>query len=406
MSIVRPILRPVVRGVVNHVTSKYGGISWQRYWTPPKLGAKALFWGKVSEIVGGRMPNKITGSSDYLTIGGSAGSYTFQTPQTDAYRIADTDRIWCKQDDVTWRITTETELKSWDFVRTFSNYEGQTPYEFRELIIVSDDLTDAEKISLTKYLHLSPWTFNEWIEGGEVKENKAFEYTPWMAEPMAPSNMVLALIVGGVRVSFDDNSGGTAQHEIYAKIDAGAYALITTLDAADVSYDDIRTPEDLMTYKVRGKIGTGYSDYCTEDDIVMLGANLVPSASSDFATDGSAWWTSGCTKSWNAGTHDLTVTSPGAAQHFLFENGAFTIGRNYLVRFDAKSSNLIEKIFVDNAAGTFFTDITNLTLSPTYQTFKFSGLQSGNQFKSIETPASVAAGKEITFDNIKIQEIL
>ena len=32
MSIVRPILRPVVRGVVNPVTSKYGGISWQRYW--------------------------------------------------------------------------------------------------------------------------------------------------------------------------------------------------------------------------------------------------------------------------------------------------------------------------------------------------------------------------------------
>lgn len=50
--------------------------SWLSYWK--KQTDTLLFFGQTTNITGGRLYNEMNGSSDYLTVGGSAGSYTFQ----------------------------------------------------------------------------------------------------------------------------------------------------------------------------------------------------------------------------------------------------------------------------------------------------------------------------------------
>lgn len=96
--------------------------------------------------------------------------------------------------------------------------------------------------------------------------------------PALPTGLTLTLISGGVRVSFTDNSGGVAEHEIWAQSDGGISALLTTLNAADVSYDDTVSPVDLRYYKVRAKVGTNYSAFTAELSIAMLGAEMVDQA--------------------------------------------------------------------------------------------------------------------------------
>lgn len=63
------------------------------YWYPLKdsaFMAKVLFLGKVSEISGGQMPNKVIGSSDYLTvINATPGAESFQCPNPVAVSLGD-----------------------------------------------------------------------------------------------------------------------------------------------------------------------------------------------------------------------------------------------------------------------------------------------------------------------------
>jgi len=377
--------------------------SVEGYFMPSKLSSKIIGWFKESEEVGGVQPNRMDGGATVLTVVSGTGlNKVYQLPA--GWVAYDTDYAWWKTDG-SLSVTDGNRLIAYDFARTIVKYDSIAPYTLREIVILSDDLTDAEKISITKYMKLSPFTFNEWIEGGEIKENRAFEYTPWLGDLDAPTGLTLALIAGGVRVSFTDNSGGTAQHEIWGKIDAGAYALITTLDAVDVSYDDLRTPEDLMTYKVRAVRGTQTTNYI-EDDIAMLGANLVPSASSDFATDGSAWWTALGTKTWNSGTHDLIVTQAGTGRNYIYRTGLVTAGVIYLVRFDIKGDDVGVKMEVANFGGAFLTDLLNLTISANYQTFKFKGSVNTTLLGMERLGEAAVTNKYFTIDNIKIQEVL
>jgi hypothetical protein len=239
-----------------------------------------------------------------------------------------------------------------------------------------------------------------------MKGNRSEEQSIWVAEeiaPAAPTDLTLSLISGGLRLVFTDHTGGTNPHEVWAKIDSGSYALLYTLTAGTVTKDDLRTPEDLVTIEVRSKGTTLFSTFCIEQSIVMLGANLIPSASSDFATDGSAYWTSTGTKTYNAGTHDLTITQASGILETWRDNLP-VVGHAYLSRVDAKSTNNTGKLKVFNASSYVYTDITNLSLTTSYQTFKAIGTQAGNRYLEIATIQT--GNKDITYDNIKLQEVL
>ena len=94
------------------------------YWSHQ---SEVLFFGEISKITGGRLYNQKFGATDYLTVGGAAGTYTFQCPNTAAYINADTDYIWFKTNAVQ-RTTTTAELIGYDFARTIVKYENISFY--------------------------------------------------------------------------------------------------------------------------------------------------------------------------------------------------------------------------------------------------------------------------------------
>ena len=64
-----------------------GAIWWNTHLFP-EIEVKMLFWGMYSEISGGQMPNKVSGSSDFLTVTGVTGSETYQCPDTAQAEIS------------------------------------------------------------------------------------------------------------------------------------------------------------------------------------------------------------------------------------------------------------------------------------------------------------------------------
>jgi len=88
---------------------------------------EVLFFAETKNIADGKLYNQKTGATDYLTVGGSVGSYTFQCPNTAAYIAADTDYIWFRTTGAQ-RTVTEAELIGYDFVRSIIKYEDVSDY--------------------------------------------------------------------------------------------------------------------------------------------------------------------------------------------------------------------------------------------------------------------------------------
>lgn len=386
---------------------KRNSFSFSSYWTTQP---EVLFFGLYSEIADGKMPNKVEGSTDWLTVAGAAGSETYQCPNTAPYIAADTDYIWFKT-DVSQRTVTTAELVGYDLPRTPVKYDNISPNSIKAIMILSSDITGTKLDKLHEEFELSLfWSGVENINGF-VKSNRGLIQSEWAAEttPAAdPTGLTLTLLSGtGVQIDWTDNSGGTAPTEIWGKIDSGEYSLLYTIEAGTVTKNDLRTPESLMTYKIRAGVAGGYSEFTAEESIAMLGDNLVPPASSDFATDGSAWWSAYQTKTWNSETQDLTVTQKSDGRMGIYRAGIAATDKNYIVRFDAKSSNTTIVCYVDDAAGHSYTAIVNPNLSTVYQSYKFrSGAGRTATFCTFGGQASAFTDKVMVIDNIKIQEIL
>lgn len=157
---------------------------------PAALKAKFLFWGKVTEIVGGQMPNKVTGSSDYLTITGTGLDARYRTPDAAAYRSADTDNCWWKT-DASESTCDGNRLIAYDFARTLVKYDNTSPYTIREIIILKagETLTTAEMNTMRDYMDLSIWWSGTLSSHGAIKGNKpiAQKYT-WTAEVVSDTD--------------------------------------------------------------------------------------------------------------------------------------------------------------------------------------------------------------------------
>jgi hypothetical protein len=115
-----------------------------------------------------------------------------------------------------------------------------------------------------------------------------------------PTGLTLTLISGGVKVDWTDNSGGTAQTEIWGRSDSGVSALLYTIAAGIVTKNDIIAPVDLRYYKLRAKNGANYSAFTAEVSIAMLGAELITNG-------GFTLWTGNTPNTWGVlgadGTH-------------------------------------------------------------------------------------------------------
>ena len=148
---------------------------WSSYWASQD---EVLFFAEIKNIADGKLYNKKTGSSDYLTVTGSAGSYTFQCPDTAAYIAADTDYIWFRINE-SQRTTTEAELVGYDFTRTIIKYDNTDPYAIRWIMILSEDYdTNAMRDSF----ELSYWWDNTLSLHGHTKGNRGTGQSVWVAE--------------------------------------------------------------------------------------------------------------------------------------------------------------------------------------------------------------------------------
>jgi hypothetical protein len=160
---------------------------------PAAIKAKFLFWGKVSDISGGQMPNKVTGATDHLDVTGSPATYV--CPNTAPYIAADHDHdsIWFKTDE-TPRTTTTAELIGYDFARTLVKYDNATPYTIREIIILKDGetLTTAEMNFMRDYMDLSTWWDDTLSLFGNLKGNRSGEQSHWTAESISPYTAIYA----------------------------------------------------------------------------------------------------------------------------------------------------------------------------------------------------------------------
>jgi hypothetical protein len=132
-----------------------------------------LFYGEIANVSGTRLYNQVKGASDYLTVGGEAGSYTFQAPNTATYIAADTDYIWFKT-DASQRTTTTAELIGYDFPRTPVKYDDADPYALRVIMILKAGVTLSEYLNdnLHSSFHLPVFWSGYFSDFGFLKANK------------------------------------------------------------------------------------------------------------------------------------------------------------------------------------------------------------------------------------------
>lgn len=175
------------------------------YWTPQKdivLMAKLLYWGKVSEIAGGQMPNKVTDATDYITVLGSPATY--QVPNTASYISADTDYIWFTT-AAAQRTVTTAELIGYDFPRTWVKYENVSPYVIDEIIIPKsgETFTVTEMNHIRDYMNLSIWWNNVLSFHGSSKDNRGSEMSLFV---LSDGNTVARYIAGDLTTITKDGS--------------------------------------------------------------------------------------------------------------------------------------------------------------------------------------------------------
>jgi len=115
---------------------------------------------------------------------------------------------------------------------------------------------------------------------------------------LIPTGLTLSLISGGVKIDWNDNSGGAFETELWGKSDSGTYALLYTIAAGTITKNDLLDAVDLRYYKIRGKNGTYFTQFTAEQSIAMLGSNVV--VNGDFAS-----WSGDNPTSWT-----ITESSP------------------------------------------------------------------------------------------------
>jgi hypothetical protein len=128
---------------------------------------------------------KITGAGsliglkrgDTLTVGGTAGSYTFQVPNTTPYKTRDTDKIFFRT-DASQRTTTEAELVGYDFPRVIVLYQNVAPYSIIGFGILDTGQSVNDK--MRDDFDLSLWWDNTLSSHGVVKGNRGVGQSVWI----------------------------------------------------------------------------------------------------------------------------------------------------------------------------------------------------------------------------------
>jgi hypothetical protein len=157
---------------------------------------------------------------------------------------------------------------------------------------------------------------------------------------------------------------------------------------------------------------TGVATWAIKRDITLtnnannfgysLGRYLIPLASSKFATNGIAYWSlNRSTAAYNSVEKSMTITSNDTSNFGIFLNPFLVSGRNYSVKFKAKTTNFFTNfgsIGGNNAVGTV---VSNPNLSADFQDYEFNITANQSTFR-IYTQESAAVGSNFTITDIVI----
>ena len=283
----------------------------------------------TSKLSSGKLYNQCKGTSDYITVTGSIGSATYALPNNATYIADDSDYCWFKPDGSVSTMTS-ARLVGYDFARTIVKYDSTTPYMERRIGVLKSSviLTTAQSNKLRNDFQLSTWWSNTLSLYGYLKGNRASEQSIWTPEfvaPPIPSGLTLSLISGGVKYDWTDNSGGTAQTEIWCRDNSDAYTTVTyTINAGTVTKSETKSPVDLRYCKIRSLRGGVYSNFTAEVSIAMLGSEKIDQANWYTA----AWWNGAFPVGWSQSGTSLYANSTSQT---IRRNAFWTIGKTYLI---------------------------------------------------------------------------
>ena len=320
------MIRPVVRSVAKAVTGGGGAFNWLAYWASQP---EVLFFGLYSDISGGQMPNRVTGSSDYLTVAGAVGSETYQCPNTAPYIAADTDYLWF-QIDTTLRTVTTAELIGYDIPRTPVKYEDNAPNEIIAIMILKAGST----ITGTKYdrLFRDMWLPILW-DGilnayGHIKSNR-IAWNPWPPYAQETQDYISGLVT-----PLSD-----AEVDI---IDTLVKDLKLQLGSTNLSddFDRIRIPTETSEASLRNLVRRAFdATNVNADTFVALegftgnGINSYLNTNYNAATQGSAYTLNSCSmgeyiRTLNQAKIDLGVSNGVQYSRIVARNG---VGKTQLL---------------------------------------------------------------------------
>ena len=165
------------------------GFPWSSYWANINRTEAYELW-------------KITGSGnlvglkrgDILTVGGTAGSYTFKVPNTLPYQSYDTDYIWFDT-GVTWRTATEAEMIGYDFSRTIVKYQNVAPYSIEYIMILASASATDQENKMRDDFDLSIWWSNLLSVHGNLKGNRGIGRSSWKIID-ADGNVYTSVVIG------------------------------------------------------------------------------------------------------------------------------------------------------------------------------------------------------------------
>jgi hypothetical protein len=173
------------------------------------------------------------------------------------------------------------------------------------------------------------------------------------------------------------------------------------------NYDLSAFPEKVRRYSAGAKL-----------DFEDIGGtnNIVPSASSTFSSDGTAWWQLfRATIAYNAGTGDATVTENSVlvSDTFGMQLANAISGKRYKVTFRVKSSTISTvamRVTMNSGSGidANVTAVTNPLLTTSYQSYEFIGLATSQYVAILPNGSfdfSTPPVEEFTIDDIVVQQL-
>ncbi|MGB4239608.1 MAG: hypothetical protein WBJ87_08400 [Candidatus Hydrothermia bacterium] len=262
----RSVVQPVLRSVGSSIGVPFGGMNPLNYW---KKQDEVLFLGDVSKVTDGKLYNLKEGATDYLTVTGEAGNYSFQCPNTSDYLNADSlDKLWFSVIDNSRRTVTTSELITWDFHNTPVRYDNDSPYTLRWIMILKSGaiLSGEKRNKLFADFQLSVMWDNSFNPYGCLKGNKGLSCA--IVEPLGEE-----LILNG---TFDTNDYWTESAK-FTIHDGRAYYYNDTTGTYWLRYS-IYCLEVGSTYRIEvdqyDRVGYVYYNYLNGDINFTNGHNV------------------------------------------------------------------------------------------------------------------------------------